>query len=89
MLLIGWVERRAHHNGPVRIALADDEADLRIAMSRLLVRLGHHVVGSAPNGAELLVLCGENEVDVAMVDLEMPEMDGLAAAEELSQRASR
>lgn len=70
----------------VRIALADDEPDLRVAMSRLLQLLGHDVVYCASNGAELLAACVEHEVELVIVDLDMPVMDGLTAAEELAER---
>jgi DNA-binding NtrC family response regulator len=70
----------------VRIALADDEPDLRISMARLLTLLGHQVVYSAANGAELLEACAEQPVDLAILDLDMPVMDGLTAAEELAER---
>lgn len=72
--------------GPVRIALADDEPDLRLAVTKLLERLGHQVVAAASNGAELLEACVAHEVDLAVADLDMPVMDGLAAAEELTER---
>jgi response regulator NasT len=72
--------------GRVRIALADDEPDLRTSMGRLLVLLGHEVVYSAANGAELLQACAELVVDLVIVDLDMPVMDGLTAAEELAER---
>ena len=72
--------------GSVRIALADDEPDLRTSMTRLLTLLGHHVVCSASNGAELLEACAVHPVDLAILDLDMPVMDGLTAAEELAER---
>jgi DNA-binding NtrC family response regulator len=70
----------------VRIALADDEPDLRTSMTRLLTLLGHHVVYSAANGAELLEACSVHPVDLVILDLDMPVMDGLTAAEELAER---
>lgn len=72
--------------GPVRIALAEDEPDLRLAVSKLLERLGHRVVSAVGNGAELLDACASQEVDLVVADLDMPVMDGLAAAEELTER---
>lgn len=71
---------------PLRIALAEDEADLRRAFVRLLERLGHQVVCSAANGAELVDACRDLEVDIVFVDLDMPVMDGLQAAEMLAER---
>jgi len=73
-------------DGSVRIALADDEPDLRTSMARLLTLLGHRVVYSASNGAELLEACLSHAVDLAILDLDMPVMDGLTAAEELAER---
>jgi response regulator NasT len=71
---------------PVRIALAEDEDDLRQVFVQLLELLGHHVVCAAADGAELIQACSSQEVDVAIVDLEMPVMDGLTAAEEIAER---
>jgi response regulator NasT len=71
---------------PVRIALAEDEPDLRRAIVVLLERLGHQVVHAAADGAELLDACRSVDVDLALVDLDMPVVDGLTAAEELTER---
>lgn len=75
-----------HEGDAVRIALADDEPDLRKSMALLLTLLGHHVVYSAANGAELLEACSTHTVDLVILDLDMPVMDGLTAAEELVER---
>lgn len=71
---------------PVRIAVAEDEADLRTAYVRLLERLGHTVVCAVSNGQELLAACSEHEVDLVIADLDMPIIDGLTAAEDLMER---
>jgi CheY-like chemotaxis protein len=73
-------------NGKIRIAVADDEPVVRQTFVRLLELLGHNVVCSASNGAELVDHCSSEEVDMAFVDLDMPVMDGLAAAAEISGR---
>ncbi|HEY4235075.1 MAG TPA: response regulator [Lacipirellulaceae bacterium] len=70
----------------VRIAVADDEPQVRRTFVCLLEALGHEVVCSASNGAELIELCSAREVDMAFVDLDMPVMDGLAAAVEMSKQ---
>jgi response regulator NasT len=70
----------------VRIAVAEDEPDVRRTFVRLLECLGHHVVCSASNGEELINQCVATEVDVAFVDLDMPVVDGLAAAEIVSEK---
>jgi CheY-like chemotaxis protein len=70
----------------VRIAVAEDEPDVRKTFVRLLECLGHKVVCSAANGEELIDQCTHEEVDIAFVDLDMPIVDGLAAAEIVSER---
>jgi len=49
----------------------------------MLEHLGHNVVCAVANGAELLDLCFQQKVDVVLVDLDMPEIDGLEAAEQI------
>jgi two-component system, response regulator PdtaR len=70
---------------PIRIAVAEDQAEVRRTFVRLLELLGHQVVCSASNGAELVDQCIDQAVDLAFVDLDMPVMDGLAAAAEVSR----
>ncbi len=70
----------------VRIAVAEDEPDVRKTFVRLLECLGHKVVCSVGNGEELIEQCKHEEVDIAFADLDMPVLDGLAAAEILSER---
>jgi two-component system, response regulator PdtaR len=77
---------RDHGSLPVRIAVAEDEPDVRKTFVRLLECLGHKVVCSVENGEELIDQCNYDEVDIAFVDLDMPVVDGLAAAEIVSER---
>jgi response regulator NasT len=71
---------------PIRIAVAEDEPDVRKTFVRLLEHLGHRVVCSVGNGEELINQCHSSEVDIAFVDLDMPIVDGLAAAEIVSEK---
>lgn len=71
---------------PVRIALAEDEPDLRSTFVRILEHLGHHVVCAVENGAELLAVCFREPVDLAVVDFDMPLVDGLEAAEQIAEK---
>ena len=70
----------------IRIAVAEDEPDVRRTFVRLLECLGHKVVCEVSNGQELIDQCLHLEVDVAFVDLDMPVVDGLAAAEAISEK---
>jgi FixJ family two-component response regulator len=72
--------------GPIRIALAEDDADFRKALTALLAALGYEVACQASNGQELLTECVKQQVDVVIADLDMPIVDGLEAAEALAQR---
>jgi two-component system, response regulator PdtaR len=77
---------KLNHNVPVRIAVAEDEPEVRKTFVWLLQRLGHDVICEAANGEELLDKCQLGKVDLVFVDLDMPIMDGLTAAEHIKQR---
>lgn len=71
----------------IRVILAEDQAMVRGAISALL-RLsgtGIEVIGEASDGREVLELARVHPADVALLDIEMPGMDGIAAAERLRQ----
>jgi response regulator NasT len=64
-----------------RIAVADDEPDMRDYFARILPRLGHEVVAVAENGRQLVEICRREQLDLVITDIKMPDMDGIAAAE--------
>jgi DNA-binding NarL/FixJ family response regulator len=69
---------------PVRLVLADDEALLRRGLKVLLEADGRvEVVAEAEDGAGLLDVTRRFRPDVALVDVQMPGMDGLTALKEL------
>lgn len=70
----------------VRIALAEDEPASRNILVRLLSALGHEVVYAAGDGAELVDGRPIDNIDLVVVDLDMPIMDGLATAEFMSNK---
>lgn len=70
----------------LRIAVADDEPDLREFYARLLPRLGHQVVAVCSTGAELLEQCQRLNPDLVITDIRMPDMDGIQAATMLYHR---
>ncbi|MGQ0635330.1 MAG: ANTAR domain-containing response regulator [Planctomycetaceae bacterium] len=67
----------------LRIAVADDEADMRDYFQKMLPVLGHIVVSAAATGAELVANCCEHPPDLVITDIKMPDMDGIDAALEL------
>lgn len=67
-----------------RVVLVDDSSVIRGMVTRWLEQEpGITVVGSAPNGAAALSLVGRVDPDVVVLDIEMPEMDGLTALPKL------
>jgi DNA-binding NarL/FixJ family response regulator len=63
----------------VRILIVDDHSLFRDGLRSLLVAQGHEVVGEARNGLESIDLTRRLKPDLVLMDLSMPEMDGLAA----------
>jgi signal transduction histidine kinase len=70
----------AASDAPVQVLVVDDNEQNRIAMQALLGRPGV-VVLSAASGAQALELLLAHDVALALVDVQMPEMDGFALAE--------
>ncbi len=66
---------------PLRIAVADDEPDMRDYFRKILPRLGHTVVSAASTGQELVAHCRDVRPDLVITDIKMPDMDGIEAAE--------
>ena len=69
----------------LRIAVADDEQDMRDFFEKMLPRLGHKVVSVAETGSELVKHCQERNPDLVITDIMMPDMDGIEAAVEISR----
>ena len=72
---------------PLRIAVADDEPDMREYFERILPRLGHEVVSVAATGTELVEHCRLQRPDLIITDIKMPDMDGVEAAAEICREA--
>lgn len=80
-------EPREHSGGRIRVLLADDSADVRMLLRARLSKLDDlEVVAEAADGLEALALVEQLRPDVIVLDLSMPLLDGLEAAEELRTR---
>lgn len=66
-----------------RIAIADDEVDMRDFLGKVLTRMGHEVVVSAADGDQLVAQCRQTHPELIITDFKMPHRDGLSAIEEL------
>ena len=67
----------------LRIAVADDEPEMRQYFQELLPAMGHQVVGVVQTGKELAECCRIQRPDVVITDIKMPDMDGIDAAVKL------
>jgi response regulator NasT len=76
-------ENRPGDRRELRVGIADDDAGSRRLLTVAVERAGHRVVCEAADGDEFLASLAGQEIDVAIVDLDMPVLDGLAVAEEL------
>jgi len=66
---------------PVRIIIADDEPLQRIDLKDVLTRQGYLVVGEATDGLSAIALARAQRPDLVIMDIHMPDMDGITAAE--------
>jgi DNA-binding NarL/FixJ family response regulator len=65
---------------PVRLLIADDHALVRSGLRVMLKREpGFEIIGEAGNGREAVELCRSLEPNLVLMDMRMPEMDGLEA----------
>lgn len=70
----------------IRLLIADDQDLVRGAMAALLgLEADLEVVAHTGRGDEVVALCREHEVDIALLDIEMPGMNGIEAAAALAQ----
>ena len=67
----------------LRIAVADDELDMRDYLQAILPCFGHLVVAVASTGRELVEKCRQERPDLVITDIKMPDMDGIAAASQI------
>ncbi len=69
----------------MRIIIADDEPLAIERLKRLVEQLGYTVVATAQHGKQVLDLVQQHQPDAVLLDVQMPEMDGLSCAEQLRQ----
>jgi response regulator NasT len=69
---------------PTRVLIAEDEALIRLDLKEMLVEEGFDVVAEVADGASAVRLTRELRPDLVILDVKMPVMDGIAAAEEIA-----
>lgn len=70
---------------PTRVVIADDESIIRMDLKEMLNSLGYQVVGEGGDGRQAVNLARELKPDLVIMDIKMPEMDGIAAAKILTE----
>jgi len=68
-----------------RIVIADDESVIRMDLREMLINLGYLVVGEAGDGQSAVNLARELKPELVIMDIKMPNMDGIAAAKILTE----
>src|SRR6266496_4551083 len=71
---------------PARLVIADDHELARAGLRAMLTgQCGLELVGEAANGSEALALCRRLQPDLALIDVRMPELDGLATCRSIKE----
>ncbi len=70
---------------PLRVVVAEDEAIIRLDLAEMLGEVGYEVVGQASNGEQAVELTREHRPDLVIMDVKMPVLDGISAAEEIGK----
>lgn len=72
--------------GTIRIAIVDDSDEFRKAVRFFLEQIpDFSIVGEARNGNDFIKLSQEISIDIALVDIKMPEMDGITATYQIAK----
>ncbi len=69
---------------PVRVVIAEDEAIVRMDLKEILEEEGYDVVAETGRGDEAVALVHQHAPDLAILDIRMPGLDGLAAARQIT-----
>ena len=69
----------------LRILIADNESIIRMDLKELLEEAGHEVVGEAADGLKAVELTRKLKPDLVIMDIKMPEMDGIQALKKIKE----
>lgn len=78
-------KKKNNRRGPLRIVIADNESLIRMDLREMLEDAGYEVVGEAINGRRAVELTRQHRPDLVIMDIKMPEMDGITAARKISE----
>ncbi len=69
----------------IRVVVAEDEALIRLDLVEMLTEEGYQVVGQAGDGEQAVALATEHRPDLVVLDVKMPKLDGISAAEQITE----
>jgi two-component system chemotaxis response regulator CheY len=69
----------------VNVLIVDDLQFIKIVLRDILEKSGFHVVGEASNGKQAISMYQERHPDVVLMDITMPDMDGLTALKKIKE----
>ena len=78
-------ESGASNKSPRRIIIADDESLIRLDLREMLTHLGYDVIAEAGDGQTAMELALKLRPDLVVMDIKMPDVDGITAAENLTR----
>lgn len=79
-------ENASAESHPVRrVVVAEDESVIRLDIVEMLREVGYDVVGEAADGESAIHLADELRPDLVVMDIKMPKMDGITAAEHIAK----
>ncbi|WP_288566115.1 ANTAR domain-containing response regulator [uncultured Veillonella sp.] len=67
----------------MRVLIVDDESLIRMDLRDIIESCGHEVVAEGTNGVEAIELCKKHKPDILLMDVKMPELDGIEAARQI------
>ncbi|WP_415951012.1 ANTAR domain-containing response regulator [Streptomyces sp. KLOTTS4A1] len=70
-----------------RVVIAEDEALIRLDLKEMLEEEGYTVVGEAGDGEQAIELAREHKPDLVILDVKMPKLDGISAAEKITEES--
>ena len=70
----------------LRVVIAEDQALIRMDLAEMLAEEGYAVVGQASDGEEAIALAEEHRPDLVVLDVKMPRLDGISAAQRIAEQ---
>lgn len=71
----------------MRVLIADDDPIIRLDLKQMLQTMGYEVVAEAGDGRTAVSLAKEHRPDICILDIKMPEMDGIEAVDQITEEA--